>query len=108
MPGIDDVIGQWVKRAERSGELKHTRFWGKKFEFDDGFEGTPDEHRMAHKVLKNAGYVPYEVELLKQLGALRKSQQQVGDTDTEQAIQLKKEIAEVQQKLALRLESVSQ
>jgi len=108
MPGIDDAIGQWVKRAERSGELKRTRFLGKKFEFNDGFEGTPDEHRLAHKVLKNAGYVPYEVELLKKLSALRDAQRQAGEADTEQAVQLKKEIAEVQQKLAMRLESVRQ
>ena len=38
MSGVDDIIGNWVKKAERSGELKRGKYWGKPLDFNDGYE----------------------------------------------------------------------
>lgn len=58
MAGVDDIIGRWVKKVEKTGELERSELFGKPFELDPAYERTPDDVRMAHKVLKNAGYVP--------------------------------------------------
>jgi hypothetical protein len=38
MTGIDDIIGGWVRDAEKSGELKRLPGYGKPLELDE------DEH----------------------------------------------------------------
>ena len=61
-----------------------------------------DELRVAHKVLKNAGYVPAEVEAMRRIAELRRL---VADAnDPAEARRLRQELAEQQQKLAVRLE----
>lgn len=102
MAAVDDLIGQWIKRAEQSGELSRSKLFGRPFRADDGFEQTPEELRMAHKVLKNAGYVPAEVEAMQQIAALRQSL--VAEKEPAEQARLRREIAELQQRLSLRLE----
>jgi hypothetical protein len=102
MAGVDDVIGQWIKRAEKSGELTRGRYWGRPFDLDDAYARTPEELRMAQKILKNAGYVPAEVEMMSRLGALRAElATAVSDADRQT---LRQQIAELDQQLSVRLE----
>jgi hypothetical protein len=101
MAGVDDIIGQWVKQAERSGELKQGRYWGKPFDLDDGFEQTPVRLRMAYRVLKNAGYIPHEVEMLNTLADLKEAAAQESDPAASRA--LEREIASLQTKVHLAL-----
>ena len=72
MAAVDDIIRKWVERAEQSGELKSSAWWGKPLNLDDGFDETPAELRMAFKVLRNAGYRPAEVGLLNSIDTLRR------------------------------------
>jgi hypothetical protein len=104
MAGIDDIIGQWVKKAERSGELRHGKYWGKPLNLDDGFEQTPARLRMTYRILKNAGYVPYEVELLQTLADRKEAYLSV--TDPQQASDLAREIAQLEQKLSVVIEGL--
>ena len=101
MSGTDDIIGSWVKKAERSGELKRGRYWGKPFDFNDGFEETPEKDRMAYKVLKNAGYRPWEVETMARIAELREALDTAPESEQPA---LRRELSELRQKLALRLE----
>ena len=104
MAGIDEVIRQWVQKVEKTGELRNNPGFGKPFEFNDGFLETPDELRMAYKVLKDAGYVPAEVEMVQRLATLR---EQLDSTQGEaQQRELKVKIAELQQKVAMMLEAM--
>ena len=73
MSAVDELIKQWVKRAEQSGELKNNPLHGKPLNMNDGYLDTPEEVRMTYKILKNAGYVPAEVQALKDLAALREA-----------------------------------
>ncbi len=104
MAGIDAVIKQWVKQAERSGEVRSNKYTGKKFDFDDGFMETPQKLRMTYKILKNANYLPPEVEMLKKLAELR--EQQEIETDPERAAEIKREIVELQGKVTIALEKL--
>jgi hypothetical protein len=102
MAGVDDIIKQWVERVEKSGELRNSPQFGKPFDFNDGYSETPEELRAAYKILKNAGYVPAEVELLRQLAALK--DQLAASGDEEQRKVLRTKLAEMQQKVAIMLD----
>ena len=102
MAGIDEIIRQWVAKIERTGELKSDPKFGRPLEFDDGYSETPDELRMAYKILKNAGYVPGEIEFFRTIARLR--EELAVTNDDEEARALRQRIAELEQKIAMMLE----
>jgi len=104
MPTIDEQIAQSLRDAQRSGELQSAASWGKPLDLADGYAQTPEELRMAFKALKDAGFVPPEVETMKQIAALR----QVIDAnpDAPEADAMRRRASELQQHLALRLEKL--
>ena len=104
MATIDEQIAQSLRDAQRSGELQSAPSWGKALDLADGYAQTPEELRMAFKALKDAGFVPPEVETMQTIAALR---EQLADTpDTVEAEALRKRLSELQQHLALRLEKL--
>ena len=104
MAGVDEVIRQWVQKVEKTGEMRNVPGFGEPFNFNDGFLETPTELRMAYKILKNAGYVPAEVEMVQMLALLRE-QLDVTKGDKEQR-ELRTKIAELQQKVTMMLEAM--
>jgi hypothetical protein len=104
MATLDDHIAQSLRDSQRSGELQSAPSWGKPLDLDDGYAQTPEELRMAFKALKEAGFVPPEVEVMKQLAALR--QRIASDPDAPDAEALRRRASELQQHLALRLEKL--
>jgi hypothetical protein len=69
---VEDEIGRHLDHSRASGELEKANGYGKPLVFADGYHETPDEVRMGFKILKDAGCVPPEVELMKQIAQLRK------------------------------------
>ncbi len=57
MAGVDDIIGGWVKSAEKSGEVKKLPGYGKPLALEDE-RAVPPKYRMAFRILKNSGYTP--------------------------------------------------
>jgi Domain of unknown function (DUF1992) len=104
MATLDDHIAQSLRESQRSGELQSAPSWGKPLDLDDGYAHTPEELRMAFKALKGAGFVPPEVEVMKQLAALR--QRIASAPDAPGAEALRRRASELQQHLALRLEKL--
>ena len=102
---IDDITGRWIKEAEKSGELESNKHYGKKLNLDDGFGNTPEELKIAFKVLKNSGYAPGEVSLFKELEGLRKKL--IEETDEEERQSIQKQMAEKQLKIQLFTEGKS-
>lgn len=104
MPTLDEHIAQSLREAQHSGELQSAASWGKPLDLADGYAQTPEELRMAFKALKDAGFVPPEVETMKQIAALR----QVIETDpaAPDAESMRRRLSELQQHLALRLEKL--
>jgi hypothetical protein len=103
---LDDHIGRSLAEAEKSGELKAARSWGKPLDLGDGYDETPAELRMAFKMLKDSGFVPPEVELMREIEALRASLPDTGGDDTEAVRAARQQLAEKRQQLALRMEKL--
>jgi DNA-binding transcriptional regulator YhcF (GntR family) len=104
MATIDEQIAQSLRDSLRSGELQSAASWGKPLDLADGYAQTPEELRMAFKALKDAGFVPPEVETMKQIAALR--QAIAAAPDAPEAEAMRKRLSELQQHLALRLEKL--
>ncbi len=101
---LEDHIGRSLAESQRNGELKTAPSWGKPLHLGDGYEQTPDELRMGYKILKDAGFVPPEVELMREIEALRLRLETLAEGDAAQA--LRQQIADKRQHLALRLEKL--
>ncbi|MFN9103123.1 MAG: DUF1992 domain-containing protein [Betaproteobacteria bacterium] len=101
---LDDDIGRRLAESEASGELRQARSWGRPLELGDGYDETPAELRMGMKILKDAGVVPAEVELMREIEALRQSLEGAGDDEAARAG--RQRLSEMQQALALRLEKL--
>ncbi len=56
-----------IREAMERGEFDHLDGMGKPLAMDEDLSGVPAEMRMAYKVLKNAGFIPPEVELRKEI-----------------------------------------
>jgi Domain of unknown function (DUF1992) len=101
---LEDHIGTSLAQSERSGELRSARSWGKPLDLGDGYDETPTELRMGYKILKDAGVLPPEVELMKRIEAQR--QAVAAAPDEAGAAPLRQQLIEMQQQLALRLEKL--
>ena len=67
---IQDLIEKKIEEAKANGEFENLPGAGKPINLDDD-TFVPQELRVAHRVLKNAGVRPYEVELKIELESLR-------------------------------------
>ena len=102
---LDDHIGQALRDSEASGELRSAPSYGKPMDFGDGYDETPDALKLPMKILKDAGYAPPEVELMREIAALQAALEGRDDADPAVRAQHRK-LAEMRQALALRLEKL--
>lgn len=100
----DDEIALHLEQARKAGELRQAESFGKPLDEDAGYLATPDGLRMPFKILKNAGFVPPEVERLRERAALAAALQACEDEVQRQSLQRK--LSELEQAIALRLESL--
>ena len=97
----DDHIGRALRECEARGELRNAPSWGKPLDFGDGYGETPPELRLGFKILKDAGYVPAEVEMMRSLSGLRAELDAASD-DPGRARSLRGRIAALQLAIELR------
>ena len=100
----DEEIARHLREALASGELAGTEGFGKPLPEDAGWNATPESLRMPFKILKNAGFVPAEVELLHERAALSAALK-VCDSEPER-VELRRKLSDLEQKIALRLEAL--
>lgn len=99
---IEDEIGRKLQEAQQSGELAGAKGYGQPLQHSEGWEQTPDEWRMPFKILKDAGVVPHEVEMMQERALLRAALDNLPvAADRDKAL---KRLAELEQAIALRLE----
>ena len=67
--GLDALVETRIERAIERGELAGLPGQGRPIALDDD-AGVAPELRLAHRILKNAGYVPEEVELRREIASL--------------------------------------
>ena len=102
---LDDHIGRSLAESEKSGELRSARNFGKPLDLGDGYDETPVELRMGFKMLKDAGVVPHEVHLMRDIETLRLQLAAAPEVD-DRARAARQRLSEMQQQLALRLEKL--
>lgn len=68
---IDAIAEQRIREAAQRGDFDDLPGAGKPLDLGDDLL-VPEELRMAYRVLKNAGFVPPEVQTLNEIGALER------------------------------------
>lgn len=68
---LDFLVEQKLLEAVSRGEFDHLPGAGRPLDLDDD-PLIPEELRVAYRILKNAGFVPPEVETLNQIAALER------------------------------------
>ena len=90
---FDKIVEALIKEAQARGEFNNLPGEGKPIDLTAYFE-TPEEVRLAQSLLKNAGMISPEVQLLKEIAELRQVQEAVTDETKKQEIK-----KQIQQKL---------
>jgi hypothetical protein len=75
---LDRVVEEIIRDAMARGEFDDLPGQGKPLDLDAYF-AAPEDLRLAYSMLKNAGYLPQEAELLRQMGQLRAQLDACGD-----------------------------
>jgi len=78
-----------IAEAMARGELNDLPGMGKPLNMDEDLSWVPYELRVAYKVLKNAGFVPPEVELRKEIVSLRELLGSLEDDEKLRAVRRK-------------------
>ncbi len=95
--GIEAIILEAMAR----GEFDHLSGEGKPLDLGPYFD-TPEDVRLAYAMLKNAGYLPVEIGLLKEIETLRRAYAQAANDPAREKIG--KEIEEKRLKFNLLME----
>ena len=66
---IDKIAETHISEAIERGDLDNLPGTGKPLELDDD-SNVPEELRAGYRLLKNAGYIPLELELRKEIGSV--------------------------------------
>lgn len=98
---FDRIVESIIKEAMERGEFDNLPGKGKPIDLREYFE-TPEEVRLAHSVLKNAGMTSREVDLLKEIAELK--QIQAALVDEKKQLEIGKQIRQKQVEFSLMLE----
>ena len=98
---FDKLVEEKIRQAMAEGEFDNLPGRGKPLNLNSYF-ATPEEVRVAYSMLKSAGFVPEEAQLLKDIEALRVRFE--GCPDEDERRRLKKSIDEKLLKLNLLVE----
>lgn len=104
MSTLDDEIARHLREAAAAGELSRADGYGKPLDEDWAWEATPADLRMPFKILKDAGYAPPEVLLFRERASLADAIRHCASD--EERLRLQKRLAEIEQQIALRLETL--
>jgi hypothetical protein len=102
---LDEQIASSIEQSRSTGELQTSRDWGKPLELGDGYDETPEDLRMAFKALKDSGFAPPEVQMMRDLAAMR-ARLAVMPGDSTDALRLRREIGDFEVDLRLRIEAL--
>ena len=86
---FDAIAEKKIADAIARGELSDLPGEGKPLELDDD-ANVPDDLRVAYRILKNAGFVPPEVESLREIGDLERLVEEKAVDDPAKAKLLRK------------------
>lgn len=85
MEFLSRIAEEKIKRALSEGEFDHLPGHGKPLELEDNTH-VPEHLRAAFKILQNAGVLPQEMELRKELAALQEQLAACTDANAQQRL----------------------
>ena len=98
---FEKAVEAIIREAQARGDFENLSGEGKPIDLTDYFN-TPEDVRVAGAMLKNAGMVPVEIELLQEISALKDLLGKIVDED--QKNKYKKELREKQLQFSLMME----
>ncbi len=99
---FEKIAEEKIREAMERGEFDDLPGSGKPLQGLDSYFATPEEVRLGYSVLKNAGVVPEEIALLKEIKTLK--DRVVHCTEPEKRNRLNAQITELQLKYDLLME----
>lgn len=99
---FDKIVEAKIQEAIRNGEFDNLPSKGKPLNLDD-WARLPEDIRVGYILLKNAGYAPEEVQLLKEIGELRERLASSNNQDEKTAISNKIRDYELKYNLTMEL-----
>jgi hypothetical protein len=99
---FEKIAEEKIKEAMEKGEFDNLEGSGKPLRELNAYFATPEDLRLGYSVLKNSGFVPEEVELLKEINLLK--EQAALCIDQERKNALNSRIAELQLKYDLLMD----
>lgn len=82
---FDKLVEEKIREAMERGEFDNLPGKGKPLDLDAYF-ATPEDLRLSYSILKNAGIVPEEAQLLSEIGSLKESLEQCADSEKRNTI----------------------
>ena len=98
---FDKIVESIIQEAIARGEFQNLPGQGKAIDLTEYFN-TPEDVRVAQTMLKNAGMVSAEIELLQEIAALRELLDSTSDESAKDKI--RKQLTEKQLRFNLQLE----
>jgi len=98
---FDKVVESIIKEAMERGDFDNLPGKGKPIDLTAYFD-TPEDVRAAYSLLKNAGMVPREVELLKEIAELKQMESAL--VEEKKREEIRKQIAQKQIEFSLMME----
>ena len=78
-PGFEKIVEERIREAQKSGVFDDLPGTGKPIRFDED-SLVPEELRLAYKILKNADFVPPEIEIKKEINRTEDLLSGMGET----------------------------
>jgi len=98
---FDEIVETLIKEAQARGEFDDLPGKGKPIDLTEYFN-TPEDVRVAQSMLKNAGMVPVEIDLMQDIVALKEAL--AATTDESEKHKIQKSLIEKQLQFNLLLE----
>ena len=98
---FDQIVESLIKEAQARGEFDNLPGKGKPIDLTEYFN-SPEDVRVAQAMLKNAGMVPVEIELLQEIAALK--EMLVSSSDEPEKDKIRKLLKEKQLQFSLLIE----
>jgi hypothetical protein len=95
---FEKLVEEKIREAMENGEFDNLPGKGKPIDLSAYF-ATPEDLRLAHSILKNAGIIPEEIQLLSEIGSLKESIK--GCCDPEKKALINRQIEELTMKYNL-------
>ncbi len=98
IPGFEAIVEERIKKAQEQGAFDNLEGLSKPLNLED--QDIPEPWRLSTKILKNAGFLPPELELKKSIEATRKLMEN-GNPDTKTWQQNQRKLDYMLTKLAM-------